>query len=292
MQYLTSADMAVLLFGAFAWCVWLCFYAQGRKYASLFEPLDEKDFPLKEVYFVGYAVTLALKISFKRNADQKLRKCLESIYENKYAEYYLRVSYAQRFTMVLTVAAFAAPLYCMGGGMGLFFLTICLAAGAYFYYGVYTTANKVKKRSAAMLSDFTEMVSQLALLVNAGMVLREAWASIAKTGDGLIYQEMRRSAAAMSNGVSEQEALASFGQRCMIPESKKFASVIVQSLTKGNKALSDMLIQQSKEVWEAKKQAIKRQGELANGKLIIPICITFIGILIMVIIPIFSNLGA
>lgn len=40
-----------------------------------------------------------------------------------------------------------------------------------------------------------------------------------------------------------------------------------------------------------KKQNVKRQGEIAANKLMLPIVIMFIGILIMVIIPIFANLG-
>ena len=52
-----------------------------------------------------------------------------------------------------------------------------------------------------------------------------------------------------------------------------------------------MLQQQSKEVWAAKKQDIKRQGEKAASKLLIPVLIMFIGILIMILIPIFTNIG-
>ncbi len=53
-----------------------------------------------------------------------------------------------------------------------------------------------------------------------------------------------------------------------------------------------MLMDQSKEVWGAKKQYVRRQGEKAASKLMIPICIMFIGILIMILVPIFTNLGA
>jgi tight adherence protein C len=52
-----------------------------------------------------------------------------------------------------------------------------------------------------------------------------------------------------------------------------------------------MLQDQSKEVWSAKKHSVKRQGEKAASKLLIPIMLMFIGILIMVIVPIFTNMG-
>ena len=52
-----------------------------------------------------------------------------------------------------------------------------------------------------------------------------------------------------------------------------------------------MLQEQSKECWELKQQLAKRQGEKASSKLMIPMAIMFIGILVMVVIPIFSNMG-
>ena len=79
--------------------------------------------------------------------------------------------------------------------------------------------------------------------------------------------------------------------RCIIPEIKKFTSTIIQGMTKGNSELSAMLQEQSREVWQLKKQIVRREGEKAASKLLIPICIMFIGVLIMIIIPIFANLG-
>ena len=78
----------------------------------------------------------------------------------------------------------------------------------------------------------------------------------------------------------------------MMPEIRKFASTLVQGLDQGNAELAPMLTQQSKEVWEIKKQLVRRAGELANNKLLIPMLLTFLGILIMIMVPIFANLGA
>ena len=63
-------------------------------------------------------------------------------------------------------------------------------------------------------------------------------------------------------------------------------------MVKGNDELVIMLQNQSSEVWNAKKQDVRRQGEKASSKLLIPMLFMFVGILIMVIVPIFSNLGA
>lgn len=95
----------------------------------------------------------------------------------------------------------------------------------------------------------------------------------------------------MNNGVSEIDAMFNFGSRCIIPEIKKFTSTIIQGMTKGNSELTAMLQEQSKEVWQLKKQLVRREGEKAASKLLIPICVMFVGILIMIIVPIFTNLG-
>jgi len=103
---------------------------------------------------------------------------------------------------------------------------------------------------------------------------------------------MQRVSVNINNGVSEVDAYSEFGTRCSAPEIKKFTSTVVQGLLKGNSELVEMIKQQSREIWDAKRHRVKQQGEKAAGKLLIPICIMFVGILIMVIVPIFTNLGA
>ena len=78
---------------------------------------------------------------------------------------------------------------------------------------------------------------------------------------------------------------------CVTPDIKKFTSFIVQGLEKGSKDLADALRMQTDELWQIKKQNTIKRGELASGKLMIPLMIMFAGILIMVMGPIIGNLG-
>ena len=151
---------------------------------------------------------------------------------------------------------------------------------------------KIKKRSDSMLSEFSEIVSKLALLTNAGLILKEAWELVAYNGDSEIYQEMQTSVVEMNNGMSEIDAISSFAARSMLPEIRKFSSTIIQGLIKGNSELAMMLQEQSSDVWELKQQMARREGEKASAKLLIPMMIMFMGVLLMIIVPIFSNLGA
>ncbi len=287
---LTTLDFVLYGIGAFLLFVWLIFFFVGLKYSSLFDALEEKEYPLKEIYGLGYAIMTLIKYRYRSKHDRKLRKEISVLYGEKYADYYVRVVYSQKVTLAFSVLVLAVPLYGMANSIAVMFVVFMFAAVAYYYFGT-VTEKRILKRSEEMLSDFSNVVSKLALLTNAGMIMREAWEEVAYTGETSLYKEMQRAVDEMNNGVSEIDALFNFGTRCIIPEIKKFTSTIVQGMIKGNSELIYMLQDQSKEVWSAKKQNVKRQGEKAASKLLIPILIMFVGILIMILIPIFTNLG-
>lgn len=289
-MFLSLKDIVILGIGCICLLIWLVIFAASRKYDELFENLEEKEFRLKELYSTGYWVMERFKYGYKSQRDRKLRQSLEILYEKKYVEYYLRLTYARAVTYGMLLFLLAFVLYGVSGEVGAL-LIMFLFSGVSVYYVMTLAPKQIQKRSDQLLSDFSEVVSKLALLTNAGMILREAWTVTADAGEGVFYQEMKNAVVEMENGISEVEAIRRFGLRCMMPEIKKFSATVIQGIQKGNSELSSMLQEQSTEVWALRKQQVRRQGEKAASKLMIPIFIMFIGILIMVIIPIFSNLG-
>lgn len=283
-------DYLVIFLGLVALIAWLIIYAKGKKYNEMFEVLDEKEYPLKEVYGMGYGVLETIGYSYKSKHDRKLRQQLEVLYGDKYSEYYLRVIHSQQITMAITVFVISFALYGLTSEILAMVVGFMFTGLSYYYFGT-VTEKKILQRSEELLHDFSEVVSKLALLSNAGMILREAWEEVAYGGQGIIYTEMQKAVEEMNNGVAEIDAIYGFGTRCIIPEIKKFTSTIIQGITKGNSELTVMMQEQSKEVWQLKKQLVRREGEKASSKLLIPICIMFVGILIMILIPIFTNLG-
>lgn len=288
---MSTLNIVIMAVGTVVLLVWLIFFILGNKYDGMFESLEEKDFPLKEIYGVGYAALETFKYSYNSKSDRKLRHEIEVLYGDKYAEYFLRVIHSQKITLAMTLLVISFALYGLTNEIGILLVMFMFSWLAFYYYGT-LTHKKIMKRSEEMLRDFTEVVSKLALLTNAGMILREAWENVATGGSGTFYQEMQRSVDQMKNGVTEIDALYEFGVRCIIPEIKKLTSTLIQGMTKGNSELAVVLQEQSREVWAAKKQNVKRQGEKASSKLLIPMSIMFVGILIMIVVPIFANIGA
>jgi tight adherence protein C len=269
--------------------IWMVFYMVGAKYNDLFAPLDEKNYPLKDLYGIGYAIMQLIPYKYNSKWDKLLKNDLGILYTDKYVDYYIRIIYAQIVTIDLMVLIFGNGIMLISGESTLFVMILFFMAVFTYYF--YTLPKiTIGKRSDELMMDYAEVVSNLALLTNAGMILREAWTEVAYSNNGVFYKEMQQVAIDLNNGVGEQQSFRDFGIRCVIPEAKKLASTITQGIQKGNSELAKTLQEQSSEVWELKKQLVKRQGEKAANRLMIPIYLMFIGILIMIIIPIFANL--
>lgn len=64
---------------------------------------------------------------------------------------------------------------------------------------------------------------------------------------------------------------------------EKFTSAMVQGIEKGNSELADFLVSQASELWAHKRQLALQKGEIAAGKLIIPLGLMFGGIIMIIV---------
>lgn len=282
--------LALSLFVGLSFVVLLITSGEFEEYIT---PLDSKEFMMTEIYGVGFKVMKILKLEFKSREAVQTRENVVVLYGERYSDFYLRAFYAQKISLIYFIFAIACGLSALAEStdklllLGLGIVT----CGALYYYFTTLPASKVKKRSAKFMSEFPNAVSTIALLVNSGMILREAWREVSLSDETELYLEMRKVNEEIDNGVSEIDALYNFANRCVTPEIKKFTSFIVQGLEKGSKDLAFALKNQTDELWELKKQNTLRQGELASSKLMIPLMVMFVGVLIMIIGPIMTNLG-
>ena len=282
--------LALSLFSGLSFVILLLTSGEFEEYIK---PLNKKDFMMPEIYGVGFKVMKMFNFEFKdRNANQ-LRENAAILYGERYADYYMRVLYAQRISIIYLSFAVGCGLCSLAEGTDklLLLAVVLMMCGALYYYFLTLPASQVKQRSMRFMDEFPNAVSTIALLVNSGMILREAWREVSMSAETELYMEMRKVNEDMDNGVAEVDALYNFGNRCVTPEIKKFTAFIVQGLEKGSRDLAIALRNQTDEMWELKKQNILKRGELASSKLMIPLMIMFIGILIMVMGPIMTNLG-
>lgn len=287
---LTPLQILLMSIGTILLVLWIVLFVRGRKFVDLFAGITEKEFPLRDLYHLGYAGLELVGYSFRSARDVRLRTLMEVIFTRHYAEFYLRTIRAQQVSIGLTIAVAAFGIYGVTGSIEMLVMLLIVSALAVFY-SVDRVKTLVRRRNDELLRDFCDVVSMLALLTNASMILREAWHQASLAGDSVIYQEMRRSVERIDNGVSDSEAIMEFGTRAMLPEVKKFTSLLTQAMHRGGAELPAMLTAQSTEAWHLKKQIVQRQSNKAGAKLLMPMMLMFAGILILVIVPMFVGMG-
>lgn len=80
-----------------------------------------------------------------------------------------------------------------------------------------------------------------------------------------------------------------FADRCSVKEIRKVISTLMQNMQKGNKELAYFLESLSTEMWDQKKAKVRQIGEKASTNLLLPIGMIFMGILILIIVPVFAS---
>ena len=263
---------------------------RGSKFDGMVENLDGNAFPLKELYGVGFAWSYGRLFHLKGATFAKLRSYAVLLYDPQYAEYYANVVWAQTLTLVHLFLAMtflvAGILYDMVAFLLLVGLFLCILVATYCLENM---KNTLSKRTEECETQLPEVVSTMAVLLNSGMVLREAWNIVAKSGKGAFYELMGKASENMKNGYSDADAIFLFGRASNSPEIKKFTSALLQSMEKGGPELPAFFARQSSELWNMKRQHMIQSGEKAATKLLLPIVLIFLGIIIIVMTAAFAG---
>lgn len=260
----------------------------GKKYQKYTDSSFAKEFQMSELLCVGFSVMRILHISTKtRSAQAKIREIAE-IKGKKYAEYYYYMLLGAKTTYTYTIVIVVMLLSAMSNNKGLLFMGL-IVGGLLILYLDLALFDKLTARRQEILLDLPQVLSKLTLLVNSGMVLRDAWKRVSITGERVLYQEMQNTNLEMENGVAEIDAYRNFAERCNVKEIRKFTSLIIQNLNKGNEELAYFMKDLSDEMWEVKKSQVKQKGEKANTQLLLPMMLILIGILIMVMVPVMQQ---
>ncbi len=277
--------------GSFLVLFWLFLYIKyEKKYRSYIQAIQKGEYILQSTFFVGLGMIEFFHINLFGTRAKKRKKLLREIRDEQYLDFYYAVNLAGQFTYLLTfsmlgfltAALLRQPMMALGG--------ILLAAALAFYLD-YDIDNLVQKRREQIMVDFPHMLSKLALLINAGMPLREGLEKVSSNSTGVLYEEMKMTVLHIQNGLSEYDALRILSDRCGVLSVKKFTTILMQNLQKGSSELAKSLMDISEEIWNERVNEVKRLGETASTKLLIPIMMMLGGILLMVIVPIFSSMS-
>lgn len=260
-----------------------------EKFKEVTSSIDSKEYYLSEMFYIGFQIMEIIHFNMRSDSSRRKIKMMSEVYGKKYAEYYYYVLVGGQITYIVTVIPLVFLLALLANNPTALLMGVAVA-GLFVWYLSESFKDKLTARREKILSDFPQMLSKMTLLVNSGMLLRDAWNLIAYQGNSVLFTEMQLTATQLENGVTEMAAYYEFAERCGVKEVRKFASMVIQGLEKGGSELTAFLKDMSEEMWMEKKNMVKRKGEQANAKLLAPTVIIFIGILFMIMAPLLSGL--
>ena len=288
--------LVCLIAATLLFIVWVfLFFKYKKQYQGMVDGIDGKIFTLKDIYFIGlgaieiYEQVKQKKISISDKALEKTKQLAE-VFGRDSAELYYYITVAAKVSLILTVLPIGLLLVCMMQSiMGLVLGALLTYA---LVYGIQSSINaSVERKKDAIMSEFPKMVSKLTLLINAGMLVGRAWNEVANSNnEDTLYEEMRFTSKDLDEGIQLEAAMESFATRCGIKEMRKFSSIYVQAVNMGAGEAIDSMKLMADEAWEQKKQISKQKGEIAAQKLMIPNLIMFLGIMIVVVVPMVASM--
>ena len=284
-----------LILGTACSVFYLLMMLKGHKYESLVASLDKNTFSNKDLCGAGFAMQEIPVFALRGKLSKQLRTQAELLYGETYEEYYARLYYARALSVTVLIAAVMLLFTALMDGTILILVLLggVIASAAVWFDQAGEMKKTLDRRREACLDEFPNVISKLALLVSSGMILYQAWSAVAQSREGPIYDLMRRSCQDVENGMGESDAYYRFGLLSDSQEIRKFSSMLVQSLEKGGGELTGFLMQQSKELWNLKRQRMLQRGDEAAAKLLIPTSLMLVGILLIILSAVFmSMMGA
>ena len=157
--------------------------------------------------------------------------------------FYLLASLFSFLYMGLILACFLGVLtIAMGNGLTGVAMTMLVGFGGCALYGYVPYDNlqaKAKKRQEAIDLGFPNAISEIVLLVMAGMSVTKAIEETAASDDSLMYRELRLVLKEMNQGATVQGALTRLQCRCDNKYLDKMVTIVAKSYTAGSSARVD-----------------------------------------------------
>lgn len=163
----------------------------------------------------------------------------------------------------------------------------------------YQRQQKLQLREEQLVLDYPELINKVLLLLSAGLTIRGCFERISgeykkRMEEGgsrrYVYEEISVSCQEMKNGVSEAEVIQAFGKRCRQLPYLKFASVVNQNIRKGSEGMIAILELEAVEAFEKRKETVKRMGETAGTKLLLPMMLMLGVVMLIILVPAFMTM--
>lgn len=155
-------------------------------------------------------------------------------------------------------------------------------------------ANRKKKEQESQTRrqeielSYSDVVNQLAILLRAGMTMRQAWNRIAiqygeKKSD--ISKAICQLNMKLKEGEKEKVAYEQFAEDVDVICYRRLMRIFINNLEKGTKDICNYLEEESQKAYEERILLAKKMGEEASTKMLIPLMFMMVLVMAIVLIP-------
>lgn len=156
----------------------------------------------------------------------------------------------------------------------------------------------LRLREAQLMNDYPELVSKLSLLLEAGLNTRSAIERLATDYEKrrtvgknrYVYEELLIARNELCVGKGETEAYEAFGRRCGNVYYIRLSALLSQNVKKGGESLLPQLRKEVSEALREKQLAIRKKGEEAGMKLLLPMMGMFALVIAIILVPAFMSM--
>ena len=179
-----------------------------------------------------------------------------------------------------------------------YFFLFTLCATIFLHIGAKRDYQQEKKdRRKRLENEYPQIVSKFAMLLSAGLSVRNAWIRIVAMNDGKngvnspAYEEMKWAIRQMQKGNSELDVYENFGRRVGLVHYKKLMALFISDKRRGSRNLLEAMNEEMMQAWEEKRRKAKQQGEQVGTKLLIPMMGMLMVVFVIIIVPAFLSFG-
>ena len=152
-----------------------------------------------------------------------------------------------------------------------------------------------KEQERELLAAYPNLVTKFTMYIGAGMTIRTAWEQLAKEYGEAVQTHLGnvicQTVAELHMGKSEEAVYERFGEQMGLRPYKRLAAILAGQSSRGGGGIKEALRREVQEAWELQKEEVKRRGNEAETKLIIPMLGMMIIVFSIVVIPAFFSLS-
>lgn len=158
------------------------------------------------------------------------------------------------------------------------------------YHRINRLKEKSDKRQKELKDEYYSFVSRLSLMLGSGASMKDSM-RLAAHGNSKLTEEVNFCINQINSGVSESAAYSDMAKRVSIPEYTRLAALISQNIEHGNSRILMLMDQEVKNAMNIKREHLRRSGEIASEKLLLPTALLLIIVIGLIMIPAFYGLN-